>query len=76
MMTFTNWLLEQKGRDDPVGDLARDFQRDLNLKSDTSVHTNFLFSKTYLIRHNACDGALEAYDQAKKEWKASKCRLL
>lgn len=52
--TFATWLSEQTDRDDPIGDLARDFVE------DTSAPHN-LFA---LSAHIVCE-----WRKAKREWR-------
>jgi hypothetical protein len=57
--TFEAWLLRQVERDDPVGDLAKDYRDD---RYDGKL------TYTYLLVHGACDGAIEAFHRAKREF--------
>jgi hypothetical protein len=63
-MTFSRWLKNQAGRDDPVGDLARDALRDKDFPKGASLKGVL----RHLLLHNACDGALRALDRAYKEF--------
>lgn len=58
-MKFEKWLLKQKKRNDPIGDLSTDWIAD-------GRKTPFTLS--YLKSKNACDGAIEAYKEAIKEF--------
>lgn len=63
-MSFSGWLKTQRHRDDIVGDLASDF-----------ISTGFTTIKESFQRYLPCEGAVEAYEQAKREYrdiKASK----
>ena len=60
-MNFNTWLKAQKNRDDIVGDLAVDF-----------IRTGFTCLKESFRRHIPCEGAVEAYEQAKREYKEAK----
>ena len=63
-MTFYEWLIEQRRRNDPVGDLSRDFRRDQDLPANKSYQ--------HLLSHlwdvHACDGAIDAMRRARREW--------
>ena len=63
--SFTKWLLQQAGRDDPVGDLASDVARDPDWLVSGRGLSGFL---TYLRNRGACDGAIAALQQAWSEW--------
>ena len=63
--TFGRWLRQQKGREDSIGDLARDFCDDeyaKRLQNRDSI-------RRHIERHNPCIGALEALDKAYSEWR-------
>jgi hypothetical protein len=67
MITFRQWLIQQKGRNDPVGDVARDFIDDECakwLRSPKSIQRHIE------LVHNACPAALEALREAIREYKA------
>ncbi|MCU7843331.1 MAG: sterile alpha motif-like domain-containing protein [Candidatus Thiodiazotropha sp. (ex Monitilora ramsayi)] len=62
---FYNWLLSQENRDDPIGDLANDVEKDKNAPVDSdSLDTWY----TYLSMNGACTGALEALEAAWNEY--------
>ena len=61
-MTFESWLRKQKKRDDPIGDLACDFIR--SLKIDPKLKT----IEQSMSRWSACTDAMNALDEAKKEY--------
>lgn len=64
-ITFRQWLKLQKWRDDPVGDLARDFMDDTcsrGLRTVGSIRRHILYA------HIPCDGAREALDTAIAEY--------
>lgn len=66
MLNFCYWLEKQINRDDPVGDLARDAQRD----SDAPKHSNaFTIWQDYLNSRFACDGAMDALKEAFAEYR-------
>jgi hypothetical protein len=63
--TFYMWLRQQKYRDDPIGDLARDFADDKcakRLRSVKSIRRHILFA------HNPCLGAQTALEEAIAEY--------
>jgi len=60
--TFSKWLSRQVGRNDPVGDLARD-ARDDGFKGAT-----YDAWETHLMAMQACDGALQALVVAWQEY--------
>lgn len=62
-MSFKKWLLQQKDRDDPVGDLARDANNDEHTPSSIQDW------KKYFNRIRACEGAHEALERAVREYK-------
>lgn len=64
-LTFRRWLDLQKFRDDPVGDLSRDFLEDdcaKWLRSPDSIRRHILYV------HGACDGAVTALNRAIREY--------
>jgi len=64
-MTFRQWLKQQRYRDDPVGDLARDFLADecgRRLRSVKSIRRHILFA------HNAGPAVAVALAQAIHEY--------
>jgi hypothetical protein len=63
-ISFTDWLIKQVNRNDPVGDLARDARRDvelpnLNTVKDWKIH----------LSYRACREAKDALKQAANEYK-------
>jgi len=66
MKPFTKWIMRQKDRDDLVGDLARDFHRDLSLPTSAGIRD----LRRYLSRYG--DHVLEAYEEARSEYKAAR----
>ena len=65
MITFRQWLIQQKGRNDPVGDVARDFIDDECakwLRSPKSIQRHIE------LAHDACPAALEALQRAIREY--------
>lgn len=67
-MGFTQWLRQQVDRDDIVGDLAGDVQRDSRRKPRTRDGW-----KRFLTSARACSGAHEALHAAWDEYEAARC---
>lgn len=77
-MIFMYWLSKQNQRDDPIGDLARDVQRDTrelrryfaNRQFDERGHANLSLKDMYryIRAHYGCLEALEALVDAFREW--------
>ena len=65
-MSFRTWLRSQRDRDDPVGDLAQDFERDGETKGRAFRSVGGFIE--YLEAQGACDGAIEAAKSAWKEY--------
>ena len=61
---FIVWLRAQDKRDDPVGDLARDFKADGRARG---IRTLAALTE-HLLRCDACEGALDSLVQAGAEW--------
>ena len=62
---FSTWLRAQRGRDDPVGDLALDVSADRSargLRTTTQV-------LMHLIRRGACTEARLAFREAAREYR-------
>lgn len=64
-LTFRQWLQQQEDRDDMIGDLARDAQRDAELPDDRAGQQKWL---EHLELMGACAGAIEAFNRAWKEF--------
>ena len=67
-VSFTTWLLDQLQREDPVGDLAREWacvvrQRLRGFRSQTPKQMY-----NHMIRNNACFYALLALETASEEY--------
>jgi len=62
MTNFYTWLRKQQKRDDPIGDLARDAMR------DTKFPRELCEVRVYLRSAGACEGALTAFNNARKEF--------
>ena len=67
--SFYAWLVEQKKRRGPVGDLASDAAGDRTFPINTSSRPKL---RSYLRSHGACDDAVSALDAALAEWRALK----
>lgn len=65
--TFYVWLSKQAERDDPIGDLSNDCQRDRTFPISTTSDEKL---RRHLRLKLACDEALVALDQALEEFKA------
>jgi hypothetical protein len=63
---FISWLKRQAKRDDPIGDLARDMKMDKRPLERRSVSG----LRGHMQLHGACLRALDALDDAAREWKA------
>jgi len=61
---FGTWLRRQAHRQDPVGDLARDFKA-----SGSRAYTE-VGVRENMTRHDACDLAWVALESAVDEWTA------
>ena len=60
---FTFWLVHQADRDDPVGDLSRDFINDCRPRFETIEHLRVH------IRARACREARQALAEARREFR-------
>lgn len=69
-MSFANWLLMQDDRDDPVGDLARDFRRDRSMDPDAERITMALQLRRRLEARGVSQDVLDAHRTAAREWAA------
>lgn len=67
-MTFEAWIRKQKNRDDATGDLAKDFIFDAKSKYAREKE-KIKLTLNYLRSQGACDDAINAYKEAKKEYK-------
>jgi uncharacterized protein YozE (UPF0346 family) len=67
--SFHRWLEKQKGRGDPVGDLAYDVIHDEKFPSDTPTQAS---AKRYLVGRRASSEALEALADAWQEFETSR----
>jgi hypothetical protein len=67
--TFRRWLTEQRDRDDPVGDVARDILADgcaSGLSAPRSLRRHMVDA------HAPIDPALDAFDRAEAEWRTTR----
>ena len=64
-MTFNKYLKSQLGRNDPIGDLAEDVQRDAQFPPVKSLRELV----GYLESHGACGDAVDAARDAWREYK-------
>lgn len=68
MTRFLPWLRQQRDRDDPVGDLARDLERDPGGEKIRTVAA----MRDRLQDSRVCQGAVSAFEKALKEWRVAK----
>lgn len=72
--TFYSWLRQQRDRQDPVGDLARDAISDEEFPRTGRRHMR-PYTRAHLYRYlekrNACSGALRAFALAYSEYEAA-----
>jgi hypothetical protein len=77
---FWTWLMRQKDRDDPVGDLARDASGDERKKfrrPQGAEAPGWLASRPktpknlreYMLTRSACSEAFNALDEAVEQWR-------
>jgi uncharacterized protein YozE (UPF0346 family) len=64
---FYRWLLRQTKRDDPIGDLANDVERDRQFPRTV---TSLDLLRSYLLHKNASPEAILAFDEACSEFGA------
>jgi hypothetical protein len=69
-LTFTRFLRRQRRREDPVGDLARDWIADVGRGKPRGAYKLPALLR-YLEDRNACQGALDAAEHAWREWQAT-----
>jgi len=65
-IAFSDYLLGQRGRDDAVGDLARDAARDPEWPKQRGLSFNRL--RNYLIANHANQSAIDALERAWNEY--------
>ena len=68
-MTFTNWLKQQKHRQDIVGDLARDAVED---ETGPKGNAGYHVWERHLESKGAVQGALDALAEAWREFKGER----
>jgi hypothetical protein len=67
---FSTWLLAQAERDDPVGDLARDYGTGVETRAHGADHrTPEEVRRDVLDPCHASSGAYESLDRAEAEWR-------
>lgn len=66
---FYRWLVKQQDRDDPIGDLSKDVRRDNGFPLESS---SLEILRNRLIGKSACDEAIQALEEAHKEFKSNK----
>ncbi len=72
---FWDWLMAQRKRSDPIGDLARDAYMDVRDGDDSQPPRHCRTVRgtksrwlSYLRQQGACEGALRAAERAIGEW--------
>jgi len=66
---FYRWLVKQQDRDDSIGDLATNIQKDKSFPVESS---SLKISRKYLIRKFASDEAIHALEEAHREFQKNK----
>lgn len=68
--SFGYWLKRQIRRDDPVGDVARDYnaRSGENIKCCTRFRTSYNIFQHIKTEHTPCNSALEALREAHREY--------
>ena len=67
--TFLEYLKKQLKRDDPIGDMARDWGQDQSAEKPKKITRRNELCK-YLAKLQACPGAIAAAESAWDEWSA------
>lgn len=70
ILPFDAWLADQVGRNDHVGELARDVRKDPHWPSTGKISRRRLHD--HLASQGAIDGAIAALDEAWDEWDAER----
>lgn len=65
---FRAWLLEQRHRDDPTGDVARDLWYDITTGCMASTEVSVNQVQVHLERHGAIEDAMQALLGASREY--------
>jgi hypothetical protein len=69
-LSFWQWLQQQTGREDPIGDLAEDAMADFHAGRTDVRSIGGLRAR--LARFDGCHEAKQALDEALREWRESK----
>jgi hypothetical protein len=77
-MNFRQWLLEQKYRDDEVGDLARETLRDIRRKHlpETVQSSGDLVAHVRTAHERTADGFMDAIRSARREYAVDSRRVV
>lgn len=67
MFSFYEYSQRFINKNTPTGDLARDIRDDGLFPELKNTHKEI---KSYLIAHNACDGAIKAFETMWKNYKS------
>jgi hypothetical protein len=70
-MRFTTWLRCQNKRQDPIGDLARDYITDIARRGLSHYSTEQLRE---VVDYQGCDGAVRAFKKALAEFRRVQAR--
>ena len=65
---FDQWLLTQADREDPVGDIAREFSEDRSVGCAGDIRTPEQLISHIERVHHAIDLAIRAFEQARAEY--------
>ena len=69
MVSFLKWLVKQKERDDPIGDLSRDFIEDKRtMFPDMPRLSGYPSLRRRMIHLGCCDNAMLALERAWNEY--------
>ena len=74
MYNFRKWLISQRGRNDSIGELARDFAYDFHDdardSNEPAIPRRFtpVTAREYLLARGGCYGALRTLEAAASEW--------
>ncbi|SEB55362.1 hypothetical protein SAMN04489806_1086 [Paramicrobacterium humi] len=67
--SFHTWVLRQASRDDPIGDLARDYKTGVGLRVHGQASSPDGLIKI-LRKQNAIQKAIDAADRLRAEWES------
>ena len=70
--TFGSWLIDQQHRNDPIGDLAKDFSSACKWRNEDPAAKSPDQVSFQMDCLGACDLAYEALDAAATEWRRSR----